>query len=140
MHEMGLAEGILAVVLDAAEGQKVRRIRLQIGNLQMVVPDSLEFSFQLVARDTPAAEAVLEIKEVPARFRCNQCEVVSEFNHPPYMCSHCGASDVEFISGNQVLVDEVELEDGIILRRIEVDADEILEEHLKEHAMDSSDD
>ncbi|MCI0563413.1 MAG: hydrogenase maturation nickel metallochaperone HypA [Nitrososphaera sp.] len=130
---MGLAEGILAVVLDAAEGQKVRQICLQVGKLQMVVPDSLEFSFQLVAEGTPAAEAVLKIEEVPACFCCKRCGVESELNHPPFTCPHCGALDVEVVLGDQILVDAVELESGVTIRRTAVAADEILEEHLKEH-------
>ncbi len=133
MHEMGLAEGILDVVLDAAKGQKVRRIRLQIGKLQMVVPDSLEFSFQLVSDGTTAGEAAIEIEEVSARFRCKGCGVESEINNPPFLCPSCEAPDVEVVSGDQVLVDEVELEDGVTLRRLIVDADEILEEHMREH-------
>ncbi|MGE5446297.1 MAG: hydrogenase maturation nickel metallochaperone HypA [Ignavibacteriales bacterium] len=137
MHEMGLAEGILDVVLNATEGQKVRRIRLQVGKLQMVVPDSLEFSFQLVSDGTPAQEAVIEIEEIPARFRCKRCGVESEINHPPFTCPRCGAPDVEIASGDQVLVDEVELESGVTIRRLAVNADEILEEHLREyHAHD----
>ena len=86
-----------------------------------------------MAEDTSAAEAALEIKEVPARFRCRRCEIESELNHPPYTCLHCGAPDVELVSGNQVLVDEVELESGTTVKRREVAIDEILEEHLKEH-------
>jgi len=110
MHEMGLAEGILAVVLDVAEGRKVRRIHLQVGKLQRMVPDSLEFSFQLVAEGTLAAEAVLEIEEVSAYFRCMPCGIESELNQPPFICPRCGAPDVEMVSGDQVLVDAVELE------------------------------
>lgn len=139
MHEMGLAEGILDVVLDVAEGQKVRRIRLHVGKLHMVVPDSLEFSFQLVSDGTPAAEAILEIEEVPARFICRKCGVESELNHPPFICPQCGAPDVEVKTGDQMLVDEVELENGTKIRRIAVDSNEILEGHLKEHHSDNQD-
>ncbi|HEY7543673.1 MAG TPA: hydrogenase maturation nickel metallochaperone HypA, partial [Blastocatellia bacterium] len=82
MHEMALAEGILAVVLDAAGDQKVRRICLQVGKLQMVVPDSLQFSFQLLADGTPAAEAIIEIEEIPVRLLCKQCSAESEVDQP----------------------------------------------------------
>lgn len=133
MHEMALAEGILQIVLDAAEDQKVRRVRLQVGRLQMVVPDSLQFSFELVAEGTSAAGATLEMEETPARLRCGQCGAESELDLPPFICRHCGASDIEVISGDEVMVDAVELESGETIRRREVPAAEILEEHLKEH-------
>jgi len=139
MHEMALAEGILAVVLDAAEGQKVRRISLQVGKLQMVVPESLQFSFQLISEGTPAAGAVVEMEEVAVRLRCKQCGKESEADHPPFNCRHCDAFDVEVAAGDQLLVDAVELENGDTIRRREVPADEILEEHLKDHAAHGSD-
>lgn len=133
MHEMALAEGILAVVLDAADGKKVRRICLRVGRLQMVVPASLEFSFQLVAEGTPAAQAVLELEQVPARLRCKLCGAESEFNHPPFLCAPCGAVDLEVVSGDELLVEAVELDDGVTIRRRAVPADELLHEHLREH-------
>lgn len=139
MHEMALAEGILAVVLDAAEGQNVRRVRLQVGKLQMVVLDSLQFSFQLIAEGTPAAEAVVEMEELPVRLRCKQCGQESQVEQPPFYCQHCGAFDVEVASGDQLIVAAVELENGDTIRRREVPADEILEEHLKDHVPHGAD-
>jgi hydrogenase nickel incorporation protein HypA/HybF len=134
MHEMALAEGILQVVLDAAEDQQVRRVRLQVGRLQMVVPDSLQFSFELVAEGTAAARAALEIEEIPARLRCGACGAESELDLPPFNCRLCGASDIDVTSGREVIVDSVELGNGDTIKRREVPAAEILEEHLEDHA------
>lgn len=133
MHEMALAEGILQVVLDAAEGETVRRISLRVGKLQMVVPDSLEFSFRLVAEGTPAAEAALEMEEIPVCMRCKRCGTESEMEMPPFSCRHCGETELEVVSGDEMLVDVVELASGSVIRRRAVPADEILEEHLKDH-------
>jgi hydrogenase nickel incorporation protein HypA/HybF len=135
MHEMALAEGILAVVLDAADGQEVRRVCLQVGKLLMVVPDSLQFSFQLVADGTPAAGAVLEMEEVPARWRCKQCEAENDPALQPLHCQGCGASEVEVVSGDELLVDAVELEKGVTIRRRAGPAHDTREEHLIEHEM-----
>jgi hydrogenase nickel incorporation protein HypA/HybF len=133
MHEMALAEGILAVVLDAADGQAVRRVCLQVGTLLMVVPDSLQFSFQLVADGTPAAGAVLEMEEVPARWRCKQCRAESAADRPPLHCQGCGASKVEVVSGDELLVDAVVLEKGLTIRRGTVPTHNRGQEHLREH-------
>jgi hydrogenase nickel incorporation protein HypA/HybF len=61
MHEMGLAEGILAVALDVAGAERIERVRVRVGELQRVTPDSLRFCFELAAQDTPAAHAVLDV-------------------------------------------------------------------------------
>ena len=83
----------------------------------MVMPESLQFSFQLVAEGTPAAEAVVEVEETPVLLRCKGCGKETESNNPPFNCGHCGAFDVEVASGDQLLVEEVELESGVTIRR-----------------------
>ena len=65
MHEMGLAEGILAVCLPIAGDRPVVRVIVSVGEGQAVSADSLEFSFGLIADGTTAAEATLEVRVVP---------------------------------------------------------------------------
>jgi hydrogenase nickel incorporation protein HypA/HybF len=138
MHEMALAEGILSVALEAAQEQRVRRIQLQAGVLQHVTANSLQFCFQLVAADTPAAEAVVEIAELPVELRCTRCATETVLRTPPFQCRQCGAFDVEVVSGEQVLVDAIELEDGWVRRPGGAAAQatvEVSAEHLREHAL-----
>ncbi len=112
MHELGLAEGLLAVTLDIAGARPVQRVQVRVGALQRVVPDSLEFGFRLVAEGTPAATAVLEIVEVPARVRCRECGEESAVDGALLLCAACSSSQLEVLSGDEVLVDEVELADS----------------------------
>jgi hydrogenase nickel incorporation protein HypA/HybF len=65
MHELALAQGVLDIVLDVAREEPVRLVRVRVGELQRVLPDSLRFCFQMVAQDSPAAQAELVIDEVP---------------------------------------------------------------------------
>ena len=112
MHEMAIAEGVLAVVLDVAAGRRVRGVQLRMGALQRVVPDSFRFCFELAAQDTPASDARVELRDVAARWRCDRCEAETEASGPPFRCHACGAFDVDVISGEEILVDAVELDDG----------------------------
>ena len=65
MHEVALAQGILDVVLDVAGGREARTVRVRAGELQSVTQDSLQFCFEMVAQDTPAAAARLEVEIIP---------------------------------------------------------------------------
>ena len=112
MREMDLAEAILDVVLDVAGGQRVHEVRVQAGSLQRVVTDSLQTCFEQVARGTPAERARLTVDEIPARIGCNACGAQVELTIPPFVCARCGASDVEFLGGGELLVDGVELDSG----------------------------
>ena len=117
MHEMSLAQGILQVVLDAAEDEKILRVRLQVGRLQMVTPDALEFSFRLLAAGTRADEAIIDVQETPAMLRCGQCGSEIELGLPQSNCPSCGASDIEVLAGHEIIVDAIELESGETIGR-----------------------
>jgi hydrogenase nickel incorporation protein HypA/HybF len=65
MHEVALAQGILDVVLEVAAGHEVRTVRVRAGELQAVTQDSLQFCFEMVALETTAAAARLEVEVIP---------------------------------------------------------------------------
>jgi hydrogenase nickel incorporation protein HypA/HybF len=65
MHELALAQGVLDVVLDVADGREVRTVRVRAGESLAVTVDSLQFCFEMVAQDTQAAAAKLEVDMVP---------------------------------------------------------------------------
>jgi len=137
MHEMALAQGILAVVLDAAEDEPVRRVRVRVGALQQIVPDSLQFSFQLLSEGTPAFGGALEIKPVSARIRCKTCGAKSILKASLFRCKYCRADNVEIVTGNELLVDAVELHSGWRYRPKRAPVDITLD-HLREHAAEAA--
>ncbi|HZU15696.1 MAG TPA: hydrogenase maturation nickel metallochaperone HypA [Candidatus Dormibacteraeota bacterium] len=115
MHEIGLCEGVLGVVLEAADGRAVRRVRVRVGRLLRVWPESFEQAWRLVGEATPAGAAAVELDEVPARIRCRGCGHEAEPGDLP-LCPGCGSSDVEVVAGDELIVEEVELEGGTLLR------------------------
>ena len=64
MHEMGLAQGIVAVVEDVAGDRAVERVGVRVGSAQAVVGDSLAFNFALLTEGTPLQPAVLDVTHV----------------------------------------------------------------------------
>ena len=116
MHEMGLCEAVLAVVRDVSDDEPVRRVRLRVGRRQGVVPHVFDFCWRLVARDTGAAAAQLELIDVPVRVRCRVCEAEGEPESGTVACPACGAVSVDLVAGDELTVEEVELEDGEVRR------------------------
>lgn len=77
MHEVGIMESALGAVLAQARehrAQRVHRIVLRIGALAGVDAESLRFAFEAIAQGTPAAEATLEVIDVPVRVHCAECQ------------------------------------------------------------------
>ncbi len=116
MHEMGLCEAVLAVVRDVSEDEPVSRVRLRVGRLQGVVPDVFEFCWRMVAQDTGAAYAALELSDVPVRVRCRSCSAESELASTAIGCPRCGALLVDLLAGDELAVEEVELGSGEVRR------------------------
>jgi hydrogenase nickel incorporation protein HypA/HybF len=124
--------------LDISQDNPVKAVRVQAGVLHAIVPESLEFSFQLATQDTPAAGAQLDIRKVDAVFQCGQCREVTAQASSPFNCPLCGSSDVTFIAGDELLVEAIELTDGTTIQRPMSADKELIHDHLHEHtAVDS---
>lgn len=111
MHEMALAEAIVQLVDEAAQGcARVRTIYLEIGRLAAVEQDALRFCFESVAQHSAAQGARLEIVDVDGCGRCSECggEVPIAALYDP--CPLCGSYRVEVVSGDEMRVKELEVE------------------------------
>ena len=64
MHELSICEGVLDVVLEAAQERPVRRVQVAIGRDWAVSTESFDQSFQVAAQDTNAAGALVEQQQV----------------------------------------------------------------------------
>ena len=76
MHELGIAQNIVDIVNQyVPEGQErlVRSVRLKVGRLSGVVPESLEFCFSTIIGETPLDSAKLDIEHTPVKSRCCDC-------------------------------------------------------------------
>jgi hydrogenase nickel incorporation protein HypA/HybF len=111
VHELSLSSAILETALRHAGGKKVGAVELTVGALRQVVPASLTFYFEIVSRGTVCEGARLELHTVDARVRCNGCDDEWTLDDPIFRCSSCEASDVEVITGNEFLVESIDVEE-----------------------------
>lgn len=68
MHELSIAHEIVETVRRHLPSQGpglVKRVRLQVGALNRITPDSLRFCFGAASRGTVVEGAKLEIQETP---------------------------------------------------------------------------
>lgn len=115
MHEMGIAKQIIEIatssIPDGMEDISVERVNLKVGKLSSVVPDSLTFCFENLSIDTPLAGADLNIEVVPILARCNECKSEWTINEPIFMCEKCKSGSIEILSGRELDITSIELED-----------------------------
>ncbi len=109
MHEMALTQDLVALIAENCAGRRVTRVVLEVGKLSAVVPDAFRFCFELCAEGTPAEGAELEIVELSGQGRCRDCArellLDSVFERCP-----CGSLSLEFLSGEELQLREVEVQ------------------------------
>ncbi|MER7578770.1 hydrogenase maturation nickel metallochaperone HypA [Kitasatospora sp. NPDC097691] len=112
MHEMSIAAAVVEQV-DAAAREHgapgVARVRLQVGELAGVVPQALDFCFELACAGTLVEGAVLHTEPVTARARCRPCDTEWAVGMPPDLCCpSCTGGGVELLSGRELQILDVE--------------------------------
>ena len=111
MHELALADAIVAIARDRAATRRVTAVDVRIGHLRQVVPDALAFAFELVASGTNVEDAELHVEHVAARLEFAGCDAVTEATVFPLVCARCGSADVAVTAGEELYVDSIEIED-----------------------------
>jgi hydrogenase nickel incorporation protein HypA/HybF len=110
MHELSLSSAIVNTVVKHAGGRRVSLVSLRVGQLRQVVPDTLEFYFEFVARGSVCEGARLEQELVPAVVRCEDCSREWALDMPIFRCPCGGAAQV--VSGDEFEVESIEVEEA----------------------------
>ena len=108
MHELGVTQQIVELVLERAGAARVTKVVVEIGKLSAVLPDAVRFCFELCCEGTPLAGAALEIVEPPGRGRCRACGGEVLLERPFGRCA-CGSSDLDWISGEELRIRAMEV-------------------------------
>jgi hydrogenase nickel incorporation protein HypA/HybF len=117
VHELSLSTAIVNTAVKHAAGRMVTVVSLRVGRLRQVVPETLDFYFELVARDTVCEGARLEQEPVAAVLRCPACERDWELDFPDFRCPTCLRGGVEIVSGNELEVESIEVEEAECIAR-----------------------
>ncbi|MGA2667884.1 MAG: hydrogenase maturation nickel metallochaperone HypA [Ignavibacteria bacterium] len=112
MHELSIAQDILDIVFTNVppdDYEDVTKIKVKIGEISGVIPESLEFCFNAISAETQLSNAVLVIEKIPFILKCNSCDKTSTNEMGIRICPDCSGSDTTVISGTELEVTEVEL-------------------------------
>jgi hydrogenase nickel incorporation protein HypA/HybF len=112
MHELSIMQSALNEALNQARqagASRVHEIRLRIGALSGVVPESLEFAFEALAAGTPAEGAQLVIENIPARFWCETCRREFEAGEMFAECPDCHQASSALRGGREMELASMEV-------------------------------
>ena len=113
MHELSVCLSILDQVRSIAaehNADRVERIELRIGPLSGVEADLLRSAWPMAAAGTIAVDASLQIDEVAIVVRCETCAAETPAVANRLVCGACGDYHTKVISGDEMILQRVELE------------------------------
>jgi hydrogenase nickel incorporation protein HypA/HybF len=112
MHEYGITESLLRIVEDSAKeagATRVTVIRVVVGALTGFVPDSIQFYFETMSKNTVAEGATLEFEGMPVRLRCRTCSEIFEPETREWACLKCGSAEIDIEGGRELYIKEMEV-------------------------------
>ncbi|MFE9017479.1 hydrogenase maturation nickel metallochaperone HypA [Streptomyces sp. NPDC007808] len=112
MHELSVATAIVerAGELARADGtDTVAAVTVRVGELAGVVPDALDFAFEVARDGTALATARLVVEQVPAQAWCEPCTEEFAVGMPPFFwCPRCDRPSTELRSGRELEITAIE--------------------------------
>lgn len=113
MHELSVTENILEIVQSHAErasASKVTDIYLVIGKLSSIVDDSIQFYWDLMAKDTVAEGAKLHFRRLPILIQCNDCKNSYSPSSDSLACPYCMSEKITILQGEEFYLEAIDID------------------------------
>ncbi|MFK0284590.1 hydrogenase maturation nickel metallochaperone HypA [Streptomyces sp. NPDC090499] len=112
MHELSIAAAIVEQADEWARADgadTVSAVTVRVGELSGVVPDALDFAFEVAREGTVLAAARLVVEQVTAQAWCGPCAEEFAVGMPPFFwCPRCDRPSTELRSGRELEITAVE--------------------------------
>ena len=117
MHEISLASRLVAQAEAAARDAgavEVRSVRVRLGALAGVDPESLRFAYGIAVSDTVLAGASLEIEHLPVLVACPACgQITTLKDSQSFRCAACGTPTGDIRQGRELELVSLEVVDHV---------------------------
>lgn len=113
MHELTITESLLEIALrhaDKANANRITDLYLVIGELSSVVDDSVQFYWDIVAKDTPAEGANLHFQRKATEIQCRDCEKIYHPTNNIMACPNCESINIKILSGEEFFLEAINIE------------------------------
>lgn len=112
MHELSVTQNILEIALrhaNEAGAQRIVSLELAIGELTSIVPDSVQFYWEIIAKDTIAEAATLNFKRLPAELLCLDCQTRFCPTEDVFTCPACASAKVQVVAGREFFLEAIQV-------------------------------
>lgn len=117
MHELSIAQGLIEVACEALSGcepppVRVRSVLIRVGALSGVVPEALQFCYELSVQGTPLEGSRLSVEEQPVVVFCPRClenRILQDASR--FRCPVCDTLTPQLIHGRELELISMEVID-----------------------------
>jgi len=112
MHELSVCQSIITQASEIAfqnQASAIESITLRIGPLSGIETSLLKQAFPFASRQSVAKGAELIVEELPIVIQCNKCGTKTNATANNLTCAQCGDYHTQLISGDEMLLVNVEL-------------------------------
>ena len=105
MHEVSIIQNTLDIAIAETKKKgatKIERLTMNIGELSGVIPEAIQFAFDVLIKDTIAETAQLEIKMIPVICYCQQCDLQFHPQNYIYECPQCWQISTHILTGREL--------------------------------------
>ena len=89
--------------------KRLLTVHVVIGRLRQIVPEYLDFSYNILTKDSEIRDSALIIKSLPIKGKCVQCTWKGEIHDTIFLCRDCGGR-IQVIQGNELYLEKLEVE------------------------------
>ena len=113
MHELSVTESLLEITLRYARKVNARRVttlHVVIGQLASIVDNSVQFYWDIIAKDSLAEGAVLQFRRIQAELECRDCKLHYPLTGSELVCPACGSARITILTGEEFFLESIEIE------------------------------
>ena len=113
MHELPVTQSLLEIATRHAQqsdAQRILSLNIVIGQLATIVDDSVQFYWDLIAKDTIAEGAQLNFRRIPAELECQDCNRRYIPGPAELSCPDCQSSNVKIVAGKEFFLESIDVE------------------------------
>ncbi|MFW6038644.1 MAG: hydrogenase maturation nickel metallochaperone HypA [Candidatus Saliniplasma sp.] len=116
MHEYSVMKQLVAALLDELQDKeidKVKQVRVEVGDLTFLGENQLKFAYEVLSKDTILEGSELKVLNKPAKIHCSRCGYEGgvkysddhsfHYNVPVLSCPECD-SKPEVIQGKEMTI------------------------------------
>lgn len=113
MHELSVTKSILNICKEQASinsFKKIKKINICVGEITGLVPDCINYYFNIISKGTVAEDAVIKVDRINLRIKCLECKYEGKMDKNDYVCPNCKGINFNILNGNEFYLESIEVD------------------------------